>query len=709
MKTIIILNLLAFFSILSFGQLRDTTIEIQNKKVKMDYDVRWNKQELKKNIEEFKEDYNLPSFKSSTNITNILNSIPLSADGCVNGGFENNFTGWTGLSLKHSLTTTPIENGLSLNTGILPLPFTNVSYGGNYTNIENAGTDNVLTNATPSFLLQKVRTGNKSIRLGNNERGRGSEGIAKRFVVTSQNAKYYFQYAVVMDRSHSNVGGSSNGSEVFFVAEAVDMNGSTIDKIVDIGNPSNPFVTGVSSTWGMESPPNNVYYRDWRCAYLDLSGFIGQEVVVMFINADCAAGGHKGYTYVDAVCESCININEGDININLSPDSCFKFPQKIGGTFTLPASGTATNSSITLQVFQNNALVTTITNPTITGSNYNFTLNASDFPSQNVGDCYDLVSALSFQIPDMNGVLQTVTQLSSPVVGGVQDGENPGQNNDACFCVDNTPPTCCDIQGLSVLLIEKNGKYELTISSGASAIQEVEVSMMDYHVEYSEPDCKPANMGMFGIISSTTSNFSTLLLDPASNNSQSLSWLPGSPSVLNSNVINLEVTKPAVLDIKCCDVKFTFCLKVTVKDINCNVCEIIVCPIKDWALLSQNKILSGEDDPVNVALNEGRKNLSPKFGGDVESWYKELKNKSWISLMLKKYPNEVKSLLKVGRRLIQGNGNLERSDMEIIEKSMRLLDREVANAPKGFIEEALTRLRSSIGKNWKQLMEEFTK
>jgi len=275
MKTIIILNLLAFFSILSFGQLRDTTIEIQNKKVKMDYDVRWNKQELKKNIEEFKEDYNLPSFKSSTNITNILNSIPLSADGCVNGGFENNFTGWTGLSLKHSLTTTPIENGLSLNTGILPLPFTNVSYGGNYTNIENAGTDNVLTNATPSFLLQKVRTGNKSIRLGNNERGRGSEGIAKRFVVTSQNAKYYFQYAVVMDRSHSNVGGSSNGSEVFFVAEAVDMNGSTIDKIVDIGNPSNPFVTGVSSTWGMESPPNNVYYRDWRCAYLDLSGFIG--------------------------------------------------------------------------------------------------------------------------------------------------------------------------------------------------------------------------------------------------------------------------------------------------------------------------------------------------------------------------------------------------------------------------------------------------
>jgi hypothetical protein len=47
--------------------------------------------------------------------------------------------------------------------------------------------------------------------------------------------------------------------------------------------------------------------------------------------------------------------------------------------------------------------------------------------------------------------------------------------------------------------------------------------------------------------------------------------------------------------------------------------------------------------------------------------------------------------------------------VEIIEKSMRLLDREVANAPEGFIEEALNRLRSSVGKNWVQLMEELTK
>jgi hypothetical protein len=47
--------------------------------------------------------------------------------------------------------------------------------------------------------------------------------------------------------------------------------------------------------------------------------------------------------------------------------------------------------------------------------------------------------------------------------------------------------------------------------------------------------------------------------------------------------------------------------------------------------------------------------------------------------------------------------------VEIIEKSMRLLDREVAKAPEGFIEEALNRLWSPIGKNWKKVMEELTK
>ncbi|GAB1473180.1 hypothetical protein MASR2M69_06210 [Bacteroidota bacterium] len=87
-----------------------------------------------------------------------------------------------------------------------------------------------------------------------------------------------------MDKSHSAANGSMNGTEVFFIAEAVDMSGNTIDKVVEVGNPSNPFVNSTNNN-GL------IYFRDWRCCSLEpYEGRMGQEVVVMFINSDCSLG-----------------------------------------------------------------------------------------------------------------------------------------------------------------------------------------------------------------------------------------------------------------------------------------------------------------------------------------------------------------------------------------------------------------------------------
>lgn len=576
MKNIFISLLLSMIPILCFGQVKDTTIVISKKDVKIEYDTKLSKSELKKYLDNFRADYISSSNKASIPLKSILNDVPLSQDACENGGFENESANWTGLSLKHSTAQIPIENGLTLNPGILPFSgIANTSFSGNFINFETPGNDPVLTAASPSFNLPKVVSGTKSIRLGNNSAGFGAEGIAKRFVVTPQNAQYFFQYAIIMDKSHSNPNGSTNGSEVFFIAEAVDMTGNTIDKIVDIGNPGNPFINAVSSSWGTNGPPNNVFYRNWRCASLDLSSKIGQEVVVMFINSDCSAGAHKGYTYIDAVCETCVNTNEGDIDINLSPENCLNFPQTIGGTFTLPASGNAVNSTINLQIFQNNLLVTTLTNPVISGGNYSFTLNPGDFPNQDAGQCYDLVANLSFQIPDMSGNLQTVTQTSSSVVNGIQDGERPGINNDVCFCTTTPPPPCCDIPDLNVALNPLfTGGFNLSINAGSTPIQSVEVSMVDYHLEYENDLCKPANMGIFGNLSSPNAVFNGLLID--GNHSQVISWLPGSPAALNGN-IKLNISKPGILNLPCCNGKMYFCLKIKITDVNCNVCEKIVC------------------------------------------------------------------------------------------------------------------------------------
>ncbi|HFX17699.1 MAG TPA: hypothetical protein ENK64_00970 [Flavobacteriales bacterium] len=558
-------------SIASYGQIKDTIIKIGNEKVILDYDSRLNKSELKKYIENFKKDYiKEHDTKTSNSIKNILGSIPLSSDACVNGGFENDIIAWTGLSLKHGATSLPIENGLITNPGILPFSqIHNSNSGGNYINIESPGNDPLLISATPSVTLPKVISGNKSIRLGNDSPGFGSEGIAKRFVVTPQNAKYYFQYAIIMDRSHSNPDGTPNGSEVFFIAEATDMNGNTIDKIVDIGNPSNPFIQSVNN--------GSTYYRNWHCAYLDLSSKIGQEVVVMFINADCSAGAHKGYTYLDAVCEECVNTSEGNININLTSDNCMQFPQPISGTFTLPANGNATNQNISLGIYQNNTLVNTINNPQISGNNYTFNLSASDFPNQNIGQCYDLVATLSFQMPDMNGNLQTVTQTSSTVVNGVQDGETPGLDNDVCFC--KTEPNCCNIPGkvsikLNKALSLQNNAFQLQINGIITPLQNIEVSMADYHVVYNNKACQPQNMGVFGNLSSTMSTAGNLIL--VGNHTHSLNWELGSPTAFNGN-IPIQIGVPDIVKLSCCSGKYYFCLKVKITDVNCNVCEKMVC------------------------------------------------------------------------------------------------------------------------------------
>lgn len=561
-------------SILSYGQVKDTTIFISKKEIKIEYSIKLSKSELKKYLDNFRTSYISSSNKASISLKGILNNIPLSQNSCENGSFENNSNDWTGLSLKHSTSSIPIENGITLNPGIQPIPsINNPSSSGSYIDIESPGNDPILAVASPSFNLPKVVSGTKSIRLGNNSAGWGAEGIAKRFVVTPQNAQYFFQYAIIMDKSHSYPDGSTNGTEVFFIAEAVDMTGNTIDKIVDIGNPSNPFINAVSSSWGVNAPPNNVFYRNWRCASLDLSSMIGQEVVVMFINSDCSAGAHKGYTYIDAVCETCVNTNEGDININLSPDNCLNFPQTIGGTFTLPASGNAINSTINLQIFQNNILATTLNSPVISGGNYSFTLSPGDFPNQDNGQCYDLVANLTFDIPDMNGNLQTITQTSSAIVNGIQDGETPDINNDVCFC---TPTPCCDIEDFDASIQEHNGSFNVTINGGSVPIQEVEISMIDYHVSYSNEDCKPDDMGNFGTLATTNNTLSNLILNAGDNNTSSLTWLPGSPGILNSSV-NLNIVDPLTLNLDCCDVTFSFCLKVRVKDVNCNVCEKIIC------------------------------------------------------------------------------------------------------------------------------------
>lgn len=574
------------------GQIKDTILQIEGQAVTFDLDLSLPADEQRMGIDRFRKDY-VHALRSSTDVQSLFSSIPLSNDGCDNHGFESGYAGWTGLSLKHGLMTLPIEDGLVNNPGIAPLPFTATGSGGNYTNLTTTGPDPLVaglqmtSNLTPST---------DAIRLGNNAPGFGAEGVAKRFVVTNANAKYYFQYAVVMDPSHSNSDGSMNGSEVFFVAEAIDQLGNTVDKVVEVGNPSNPFVTQVSTTQG------NKYTRNWRCVYLDLSSHIGQEVVVMFINSDCSAGAHRGYTYLDETCEPCKNLNEGDIGINLDPDACLSFPQVIAGTFSLPNSNNVLSSDITLHIYQNGVLVNTVSSPTISGNNYSFSLSAGDFPAGLQSPCFDIVAQLSFQIQDINGNVSTIDRWSSDVSGSIE-GEVPGQNNDICYCVDCcetelelkpskvTPVNNVVINGTSL----STANQIFTIANTPNIpITEVRVAISDIVFDYNYEQCGDCidNPALWGSIETPTSQIGTAPQSLAKQglpyygsnlvggrgNLREVIWQNPAGAMLQSgDSFEISYWMPPLSEIPCCATQITICLEISWKDANCQVCTEQVC------------------------------------------------------------------------------------------------------------------------------------
>ncbi|HHB52291.1 MAG TPA: hypothetical protein ENK75_04520 [Saprospiraceae bacterium] len=97
-----------------------------------------------------------------------------------------------------------------------------------------------------------------------------------------------------------------------------------------------------------------------------------------------------------------------------------------------------------------------------------------------------------------------------------------------------------------------------------------------------------------------------MLLNAASNNTSNLTWEAGNASIINSS-IDFDISKPNVLNLDCCKLDFYFCIKVTVKDVNCNVCEKVVCIEKkpEPCEIKVNNVKESycTNDAVNISWN----------------------------------------------------------------------------------------------------------
>lgn len=333
---------------------------------------------------------------------------------CGNGDFEsgldpNEWSGAGGLGVNNngSIDYTSMTSGLAGGA---------IGLDGSYQTIVSAGID-------PNVGISTVAPGGSTnaIRIGNMHNGRGAELLSKSFIVSPANAFISFWYAVVLQNA-----GHDPFAQPSFRVRILDCNtGQEIHNLVNLGGGADSIYDNPSDPFQLSTPNNQVQYKDWECAQINLSAYIGSCVTIQFVTKDCSVGGHYGYAYIDNFCGMCSPLsNTGGIAYDDyattgcgNGNICFKY--------NLPKSGNNIGTTIIhLNIYQNGSLLTTINSPTLSNdSNYCFPISISTIPGINKNlTGIDFTATADFTIGAYS--------LASQSVGIPVTGMDAIQNND---------------------------------------------------------------------------------------------------------------------------------------------------------------------------------------------------------------------------------------------------------------------------------------
>ncbi len=287
---------------------------------------------------------------------------------CNNLGFENlNLNNWLGYTY-HTITDWPIPpatitnwlSGFSTTGNNAPLggfgnlarhtvitipPINNNPLAGNL-----IGYDSIAIN--PNTGLAEVpflppNSNGSVIRLGNANVGSEAERITYQLSVSPQNSQLTIRYALVLNDAHHPA-----GQQPFFQMLVKKQDGTTINGCgvysVDATNAANDTSFKLSAVVSFLG--DAIYYKKWTMVGLDLSTYIGQDITIEFITADCSQGGHFGYAYIDASCSSSelsVNFCQGDAHAIIVGPTGYNQYQWYGPNNMTLIPG-ATNDSLTL-------------------------------------------------------------------------------------------------------------------------------------------------------------------------------------------------------------------------------------------------------------------------------------------------------------------------------------------------------------------------
>jgi Secretion system C-terminal sorting domain len=221
---------------------------------------------------------------------------------CGNLDFEDHhWTNWSGITGTNAGMNNPLTNQVSTidsANGALSrhLLITTQGFDLNCLDSASAAQDTLMKTLYPYG-------GTASIRLGNDNTGAEAEALSYNLLVTD--TFFCFSYAIVQQQPNH-----SNSDQPFFKVITKDALGNYIAGACDsffVGQTGVPYIHAF----------NSIQYRRWSTICYNLGAYIGQQVQINFINADCALGGHFGYTYIDVSC-----ISGGTLTAAVWPGDC---------------------------------------------------------------------------------------------------------------------------------------------------------------------------------------------------------------------------------------------------------------------------------------------------------------------------------------------------------------------------------------------------
>jgi hypothetical protein len=151
------------------------------------------------------------------------------------------------------------------------------------------------------------------MRLGNANTGHAStpweaetEQATYTMNVSPGSTWFAYLFAIVLQ---STAGGHTSAQHPFFQVTVKDTGGNQIGGAnglyymtsADAANPANNFLEQPGCAYNSYL---DVYYKKWTKVTVDLSAYIGQTVSIEFRTADCSVGGHFGYAYITASCDT---------------------------------------------------------------------------------------------------------------------------------------------------------------------------------------------------------------------------------------------------------------------------------------------------------------------------------------------------------------------------------------------------------------------